>query len=522
MRIKGLAASLFLILATAAMPAFAATDLATAIQKQGGNYKQALTAFYTAHPEPLWLNGDKPERGSRQIIALFKNSVWHGMNPARYGTENFDALEADPALFEVAMSRAVIQYVRDMTGPRINPARIGLDSGTWLKPPGPDVILTTLSTASDKSDVVEKVAPQGKTYQKLQKELQKMVKAQQEPAQQVIVPFLGVKRVGDTSPEIGVLRQKLGVDTPSGQDPNTYDDTLAREVQKLQASYGLTPDGIIGSRTIRMVNASGRARLEQVIANLEWMRWIDASTKGKAIIVNIPAMHLWAINNNKVEHEMSVVVGRPDRPTPVFATHVTGVRFNPNWTMPMRIKQEDYLPKLQKDPLALTAKGISIMRVTDEGTESVAPDTVDWNKVTPDDLKTLRFVQKPGSNNALGQVRLLMPNRYDVYLHDTNAPELFGRDGRMQSSGCVRMEKPLEIADFVMEGTEGWNTDRMQAILAAGRTRDIPTTAPVSIFLLYQTIWPADDGDLILGDDIYGLDTKLVAALKDSGQFPPL
>jgi murein L,D-transpeptidase YcbB/YkuD len=513
-----------LVLILSALPfAAQAADLSAAIATYGGPFKADISAFYAKQGETLWTKDGKPNRDAGQVEEIFENSIWHGLNPANYLGGLEKAKQTDPDGYEILMTRAALQYARDMTGPRVSPGKIGVDAGTWGRAVSAKTILMALGHEKDRSDLLEKTTPRGKTYKALQEELKRLAKEGQDPARHVTVPYTGVLHVGDRSQAVIKLRQKLDMDAKNPDDATLYDDALGRKVQELQSSFGIKPDGIIGPRTIRMINASDRARLEQVVANLEWMRWVGGPGDApKAILVNIPAMRLWAVKNNKVVHEMSVVVGRPDRPTPVFATKVTGVRFNPNWTMPMTIKRDDYLPKLQKDPLALAAKNITIQQVTDEGVAYVAPETVDWTKVTEQDLKSLRFVQKPGANNALGQIRLLMPNRYDVYLHDTNSPELFDRDGRMQSSGCVRMERPLEIADFVMDGTKGWDKDRLNALLESGRTRDLPTDEAIPIFLVYQTIWPGDNNTLIMGDDIYGLDAKLVQALKDSGRFPPI
>lgn len=484
-----------------------------------------LTAI-PAHAAPSlwWSKGDRPTHDARQVEAILADAVWQGLNPANYKVKAIVAAREakDWPKYDAAMDAAVVQYVRDVTAPRIPPSRLGLSGKFWNTPPSAALILKTLRERKDGSDLLEEVTPKGKTYRALQQKLKDMAEQVARAEQAPVVPYMQRLQVGDSSPMVPALRARLGV--ANDQAPALYDDRLARAVQNFQRDHGLTPDGIVGVRTVRMLNATPRQRMDQVIANLEWMRWIEANAKsGKVLIVNIPAMRLWAIEDGRVQEEMSVVVGRPDRPTPAFATRVTGVRLNPSWTMPMTIKREDYLPKLRENPFALMDKNITIYQTTATGEViGISPETVDWAEVDEEALKSYRFVQKPGANNALGQIRLLMPNSHDVYLHDTNAPELFGRDGRMQSSGCVRMQNPKAIAEFVLNDNPGWTKESLQTLLQAGKMRDVAAAKPVPVYLLYQTIWPDARGRLVMGDDIYDLDQRLIRALKDAGKYPSL
>ncbi len=471
-----------------------------------------------------WSQNDRPTNDARQVEKILADAVWQGLNPGNYKVKDIVAAREakDWPRYDAAMDAAVVQYVRDVTAPRIAPSRLGMAGKSWKTPPTAKLIIQTMRERKDVSDLLEEITPKGATYRALQQKLKDIADDVARAKQVPVVPYMQRLQVGDSSPMVPALRARLGIG--DGQAPALYDDRVARAVQNFQRDHGLTPDGIVGVRTVRMMNATPRQRMDQVIANLEWMRWIEANVKtGKTIIVNIPAMRLWAIEDGDVKAEMSVVVGRPDRPTPVFATKVTGVRLNPTWTMPMTIKREDYLPKLRENPFVLMDKNIAIYQTTATGEViGVSPETVDWSDVDEEALKSYRFVQKSGANNALGQVRLLMPNPYDVYLHDTNAPELFGRDGRMQSSGCVRMQRPKEVAEFVLHDNPGWTKDSLQTILDAGKMRDIAAAKPVPVYLVYQTIWPGERGKLVMGDDIYDLDQRLIRALKESGKYPPL
>ncbi|MES2729736.1 MAG: L,D-transpeptidase family protein [Pseudomonadota bacterium] len=503
--------------------AVASPEMATSITRHAGPYKPSLIAFYKSQPI-WWSKAGHQTSDAKQVERILADTVWQGLNPDNYKVKAIAAAREakDWTSYDVLMTTAVIQYIRDVTAPRIAPSRLKLVGKFWNTAPSADLILATLLKRKDASDLMEDVTPKGKTYKLLQKKLKDMAAQVARSEALPSVPYMQRLQVGDASPMVPALRARL--DVPNNQAPALYDDKLARAVQLFQKEHGLTPDGIVGVRTVRMMNMTPRQRMDQVIANLEWMRWIEAQAKtGKVLIVNIPAMRLWAIEDGKVAAEMSVVVGRPDRPTPVFATTVTGVRLNPTWTMPMTIKREDYLPKLKENPFSLENKNITIHQTTATGEViAVSPENVDWQDVDEEALKTYRFVQKSGANNALGQIRLLMPNPYDVYLHDTNAPEMFGRDGRMQSSGCVRMQEPAVIAEFILRDNPGWVKDSLATLIASGKMRDVPATNRVPVYLLYQTIWPGEGGQLVMGDDIYDLDQRLIQALKTSGKYPSL
>ena len=213
--------------------------------------------------------------------------------------------------------------------------------------------------------------------------------------------------------------------------------------------------------------------------------------------------------------QMRVIVGKENRPTNSFKTTVTGVRFNPTWTVPPTIKKEDYLPKLSQDPEYLAKRGIDIRH---EG-KSIDPLSVDWTKVTWDEAKNLTMVQQPGATNPLGRVRILMPNNYNIYLHDTNDRNVFVRNNRTLSSGCIRVEKPEELANFILDDNTGWSTAEMQAIFDSEKMRDVRAQAQIPVYLVYNTIWETDGGKIIYGYDLYGLDDQLMGVIKGIDGF---
>jgi murein L,D-transpeptidase YcbB/YkuD len=232
------------------------------------------------------------------------------------------------------------------------------------------------------------------------------------------------------------------------------------------------------------------------------------------VLVNIPSQTLWAVEDGQIAAKMAVVVGKPERPTKAFRAQITGIRFNPTWTVPPNIKTKDMLPLLQEDPHALSDRGIEFIEGDGAGARTIDPAGIDWKNISKGELARIRMVQSAGDHNALGRIRVLMPNEYDIYMHDTNHPEFFNMSQRTESSGCIRLSQPADMARFVLAQNKGWSDEKMNALIEAGKTVEVPAAERFPVFVLYQTVWPDGDGGLVYGADIYGEDRRLLKALE--------
>jgi murein L,D-transpeptidase YcbB/YkuD len=275
----------------------------------------------------------------------------------------------------------------------------------------------------------------------------------------------------------------------------------------------MNPDGIIGPKTLALLNQPPRARMEQIVANMERMRWMDQERPDRYVLVNIPQQMLWAVDKGRVAMQMAVVVGQVDRPTKAFKTQITGVRFNPHWTVPQSIKMKDFLPSLQEDRTVLARKGIDLYRIEDGQRVYIDPAGVDWSQVSASDMSRFHMVQASGDGNSLGLIRVLMPNDYDIYLHDTNHRDLFAKNERFFSSGCIRLSDPVSMARFVLADTKLWRDEDMQQVVARGTQKDVMIAHPLQIYITYLTVWPGQGGRLTFGNDIYGQDRQLIGAM---------
>ena len=489
--------------------------------------KDALKAFYEAREyKPAWVKNSllsqlssSPKIGE-SLVVLLENAWKHGLNPKHYHVDEIrKQLEqgsgsllggGNPAL-DVLMSDAIASYARDLTGMRVNAKKLSLHSRYWRESVDEADALLQASQAQSPAAYLRSLLPEGRLYKALQSELETLYRA---PLTDEEVPVYvdGVLRPGQSRKSVLALRKRMGGESDDKIAAHyVYDDNLAQSVMAFQSAHGLKPDGIIGTQTLSVLNKTRDDRINQVLVNMERLRWLDQEKPDRYVVVNVPAAKLWAIEYGQIAFDMRVVVGRYKRQTNIFNTEMTGVRFNPTWTVPPTIKEEDFLPELQNDPLYLADRGIELVH----SGSTVDPTTIDWTAVTSNDLHGIQMVQQPSASNPLGKVRIFMANPYNIYLHDTNKRSYFERSNRALSSGCVRMEDAQKIAHFVMQGNEGWSEEKMERILASGKKTDLSADVHVPVYLLYQTIWFGDSGQLVYGHDLYDRDVVLRRALYD-------
>ena len=489
---------------------------------------EGIYNFYKSHAFGFfWTNGEKVGNNSEKAIELLEKSWQHGFNPENYHLQTLNQREAqgklsDPIAFEILMSDAVARYAKDMTGMRVSARNLGEDTRSWRKGMTTEEALQFVAQNSNPEKAFEQLTPPSKLYPILQKELEDILKdIEKNPQTNVrMIAFPGLIYPHRTNQAISLIRERFDVKPERGQSPEFYDDKLVEKIKSFQKMNGLKPDGIIGQRTIEAINQGRRDRLVKVLANMERLRWMNPALPDKYILVNVPAMTLWAFEGDKIAFEMPIIVGKPDWPTNSFKTDVTGIRFNPSWYVPPSIKTKDILPELRKNPDYLAKKNLQLLYYTSDGAKEVSPRDVKWDQITEADFKNFAMIQNPGDENPLGKIRVLMPNQYNIYLHDTNSPDLFTKDYRALSHGCIRLAEPRRVADFILDGNGDWSEERLNNILSKKNTIEVAANQRVPVFILYQTIWQDGKGDLIFGQDIYKNDEKLVAELKKRNMLP--
>ena len=490
--------------------------------------EQAMADFYASiDHKTFWVQDDGLRPEVSDVFKLLEASWTHGLNPEDYHVSALrtllsrDAL-TDRARVELLLTDGLIKYMRDQSGMRVDAAAIHQEPQYWQQPKAAETIYSGLADAKDIIDYAQSTTPKGHLYDKLRSELVRL--SREDGDYDYVLPLDFEDRYfkpGDTHSTVKKLRIRLGEKYDGQRGPeNYYDDELASAVMALQHEHGLDADGVIGPQTLNVLNQSNKQRMHQIIANLERMRWLDRDRPDRYVLVNIASQTLWGIDDGKVALEIPVIVGSTYRKTMMFKTEIQGVRFNPDWTVPLSIKVKDFLPKLRKGgPDYLDYKGIEVIRGYGDNARTLDPYSIDWDNVGWREMGKLRMVQTPGDHNALGRIRILMPNKYNIYLHDTNHPELFSRNQRTLSSGCIRLSDPKAVARFVLNKNKDWGEADMRNILSTTELTEVEAASRMPIYIIYQSVWLDDNDQLVFGSDVYKRDKKLLETLESMNAY---
>ncbi len=485
----------------------------------------ALIEFYAQRDNKLLWVGDGGLNSQGYELSRVLNYSWtHGLNPANYHVERVKKLQeaksrSSKIKLELFLTDALVRYGRDLSGLRIDGTKIKLNPEHWKALMEPRDVFSVLSKQSNLKDMLGSVEPQDKTYKALRDDLVKLSKEDVGAHEQHLpVSFGGLMKPGWGHKGILGLRARLGVDRPI-KGAYTYDEKLVKAVMVFQEENGLNADGVIGEKTLQLLNRTRHDKMLQLVANMERMRWTKKDVDGRYVLVNIPSATLWAYDSKSLVFDMPVIVGSPWRRTRSFKTEIRGVRLNPTWTIPATIKRYDILPEIKANKDYLVEKEITLLRGYGSEAKRVNPSSVNWEKLPLKDLHDIRMVMAPGENNPMGRVRILMPNDYNMYLHDTNYPELFEKADRTLSSGCIRMKRPEQMAEFVMNGQSDWSKARMNEIFDDGKKTNLRIKNRIPVTVLYHTAWLGNEGKVVYGADVYNYDPKLLSLLEEAEAY---
>lgn len=493
--------------------------------------QHTLPAFYVPRGfEPAWIVGGKPVAAVDSLVTAIMRSYQEGLEPDDYHigiimeyvtqarNSNEAGLTLRPGLLvdiELLCTDAYLILASHYFAGKVDPAtfdsywetdRRELDMAVYLQSAlDNDVIITSLNN----------LLPDKPGYLALRDALSQFRQNEREGGWPAVSEGPEM-RLGDQSDRVPQIRQRLllagDIAGPVDTTKTLFDEVLESDVRRFQYRHGLESDGIVGAATLKALNTPIRDRIISTQINLERWRWLPKDLGQRHIIVNIAGYDVRVIESDEIVMQMRAVVGRLYRQTPVFTGIMTYLVFSPYWNLPPTITRQDVLPKVQQDVEYLTRQNMKVFQGWGAEAREVDPSTVDWSAVNP---KTMpyRFRQDPGPNNALGTVKFMFPNQYHVYLHDTPASDLFGRAQRDFSSGCIRVEKPLELAAYLLKGTN-WTTDEIRNAMnqSAEKTVTLPQSIPV--YLLYWTAWAEKDGTIHFRDDVYLRDGKLLNALR--------
>lgn len=474
--------------------------------------RAVLRQFYEANgSRPAWMSGNQPTFQAISLISSIRAAGTNGLDPEDYDGSRWAArLDelAGAGMDAVALSRfdleltiAAIRIVSDLDSGRANPGIFRFDSDVRGSARLANWVRTRLQFAPEIPEAIpvalRSLEPPFPAYRQTEAALARYsnLLAGGQPAR-----FPVSKRPvkpGDpypAAPQLYSFLQRLGDAPQNGASPANYSGVLVSAVMRFQERHGLAPDGILGAATFRALNVPIAQRVKQIELTLERWRWLPRQFDHPPLIVNIPRFELAAFDgSNRVVLHMKVIVGKAwGHKTPVFAAQMSSVIFHPWWEVPDDIARNELQTKADEDPGYLARNHYVIVPAASGGT---------------------RIRQKPGADNALGAIKFVFPNRYDVYMHGTPSTELFSKTRRDFSHGCIRVEDPERLAQWALTGTPGWTPERVHTAIEDPETLQVTLARPIPVFIVYGTAIAGEDGVVRFFDDIYGYDAQLSRTL---------
>ena len=421
---------------------------------------------------------------------------------------------------DLLLTDGLLRYASAMRGQRVDPEDI--EDDWFLELPQFNPVLFLKDHVNDLPSALQTLSAPYMGYQLLKTKLAELRSVAAAGDWPKVTAGPPLKPDAD-DPRIAEVRLRLlaSGELPAGSDSAStlYDPVLLAAVQIFQRQHGLADDGALGPRTIAAMNVSAADRARQIALNMERWRWLPERLEKDHIVVNVPAAEMEVVENGAAVMIMKVVVGDPDHPTPALHAHMTSLVLNPIWRIPASIATNEILPKLKKNPGYLIANDLELVN------DAIAPGSpesqgvgIPWNSMNS---MPWAVRQRPGSDNALGRIKFNIPNSDDIYLHDTPNHKAFTRSDRALSHGCVRVERPEDLALYVLRDKD-WSREKLEDEIGKGDTHTVSLQKSLPVWLLYWTVWVDAEGTVQFRDDIYDRDLHLAAALAKANHAPLL
>jgi len=489
-------------LATRAIPDYVDGD------SRGTAVWSAVQSFYRARDYRLaWVADGVLSPDAEAVARVVARADGEGIASSFTGARP----DASDAVHDVHLTYSFLKYAADLSG-RFDPKAAG---PFWLTRPQPRDLVPWLEQALATRQVVAVFAalsPEPPAYGALKDALLRYREIERNGGWPAL-PLRLTLRGGRRSPHAAVLRARLAAEghlpsTPAaGSD--VYDAALVEAVKRFERLHGLAADGVLDAAAVAALNVPVDERIRQIELNLERWRWLPRDRGRRSVVVNVPSFQLTAYDGGQPTLTMKVVTGTPDSPTPVFSAEITNVVFSPYWNVPPTIAADEIIPAVLRDPGYLRRHNLELVR----GTQVVGHAALRRGDV--------QIRQRPGARNALGLVKFVFPNPFNVYLHDTPADGLFTRPTRAFSHGCIRVEKPFELTRWVLSALPQWTPRVVNAAMRSGRERHLALPGPIPVYITYQTVEAAADGAVFFWPDVYGHDRAQMPLLPGPSPRAP-
>ena len=478
-----------------------------------------IASFYIGRKfEPFWL---KNERRLENLVSSISEAKLHGLPLSRYPLEElrqsiFENDLSQKAKLELMATETFLLFAQDISGGILNPNKIDNNINVIPERKDAKVLLESLTDSVNIKLFFRSLFPSSSEYKSLLNELKKLRETSLNGSWGDLVPTDAVLAVGMTHDNVPFLRKRLyKMGYPVYETNSRYfDEQLNDSVKRFQEYHGLNPDGVFGKRSIEAVNVPPKTRLMQVLVNLERMRWNNHDRGPEYVLVNQPNFQAYFKSENEKVWESRVVIGLPSNQTAEFNDTMTHMVVNPTWHVPKSIAVDEYLPLIQSDPNFLNDNEMVLMV---RGTDTIIDSNlIDMQAFTPDNFPFL-IKQIPSNINALGLVKFMFPNKFSIYMHDTPMKDLFFKDERTFSHGCIRLQEPFEFAYSLLRKQEVDPESKFQEVLQKEEETYINLSRKIPVYITYRTAFFDDFGQVHYRADVYGRDALVYMALVEAG-----
>lgn len=483
-----------------------------------------IAAYYrSVDYAPLWTGeGDEHRARRAALLDALKGASVHGLPDNRYDIPGLmrQMREArttrDMGLVEVALSRTFVRFARDLRHGVIEPRKVDSGIVRQIDYVDPARLLTDLSNSAP-VPFMHSLAPQTREYRALLKQKLRLEQVVARGGWGPKVPVKALKPGASGSDVVALRNRMMAMGHMKSSAAVEYDTALSHAVQAFQGLHGLEPDGVAGAGTMTEINVPAIRRLQSVLVAMERERWLGRERGERHVLVNLTDFHAQIIDNDKVTFRTRSVVGKnvSDRRTPEFSDVMEHMVINPSWYVPRSIITKEYLPRLRNNPNAA-----GHIQIRDARGRVISRDSVDFTQYSARNFP-FNMVQPPSGRNALGLVKFMFPNKYNIYLHDTPEKHLFKREVRAYSHGCIRLGDPFDFAYALLAVQEDNPEEFFQSILRTRRETRVNLETPIPVHLIYRTAFTSPRGEVNFRRDVYGRDARIWDAMQAAGVVLP-